>query len=132
MHIVTGAAILFLLWQWLKTAKIKKELIELRTRIVSYTESTHTHVRNLNDVIKVQNEYINALQNARAETKEKVDELITLLPEAQDQQKQTVYYSSDAEHAAVIMYQRLEDAMRLVQKHQPEGPLYKELTELLR
>jgi len=92
-------------------------------------------VNDLNNIIKVQNKYICALQDARAQTTEKVNELIALLPEAQTQTSEIKIHfegNSEADSAAVVMFRQLEAAKKLVAKHQPQGALYKELSELLK
>jgi hypothetical protein len=109
----------------------RREINEIKTKVDAYALAQAKHMVDLNAVIQTQSKYIKTLQDERSHTKERVDELVSLLPEAGPINFWTFPPETDSDRAAIVMFEKMEIARKIVEKH-PDGALYKELKELLK
>lgn len=101
-------------------------------RVDDNNSAFYKTVHELGAIIKSQQEYIDwakayvkMLELDRLRTKNKMDEFMELIPTE-------VPMQTDGSSAAVVMFQKVDDAIKAIEKHSPDSPLVKELKEIMK
>lgn len=101
-------------------------------RVDDNNSAFYKTVHELGAIIKSQQEYIDwakayvkMLELDRLRTKNKMDEFMELIPTE-------IPVQTDGSSAAVVMFQKVDDAIKAIEKHSPDSPLVKELKEIMK